>query len=151
MSSKCAMEFLKQYETLQKSCQILDEQMFETASFLRELKREENAEKAEQPENVSLRADKYLARLTDEYKNLSMRKRLLTHRIKLIESVVNALPKNERKVIERFFLSPDKHYAAEDLMEELEFEKTHVYRIRTRALEMIEDIITNIPIDEYSQ
>ncbi len=150
MSSKNAMDFLKQYDTLQKSCQIIDEQMFETVSFLRELKREENAEKAEQPENVSRRADKYLARLTDEYKNLSMRKRLLTHRIKLIESVVNALPKSERKVIERFFLSPDKHYAAEDLMEELEFEKTHVYRIRTRALEMIEDIITNIPTEDYS-
>ncbi len=150
MNSTNAMDFLKQYDTLQKSCQIIDEQMFETASFLRELKREENAEKTAQPENVSRRADKYLDHLTSEYRNLSMRKRLLTHRIKLIESVVNALPKNERRVIERFFLSPDKHHAADELIEELEFEKTHIYRIRTRALEMIEDIITNIPTEDYS-
>ena len=66
----------------------------------------------------------------------------------MIENVVSALPKNERKVIERFFLSPDKHYAAEDLMEELEFEKTHIYRLRTRALEMISRIIENIPLCE---
>ncbi len=146
MSSKNAMDFLKQYDTLQKSCQIIDEQMFETASFLSELKREENAEKATQPENVSRRADKYLAHLTSEYRNLSMRKRLLTHRIKLIESVVNALPKNERKVIERFFLSSSKRYAAEELMEELEFEKTQIYRIRARGLEMIAEVISNIPL-----
>ena len=33
-------------------------------------------------------------------------------------------------------------------MEELEFEKTHIYRLRTRALEMIEEIIENIPLCE---
>ncbi len=149
MNSTNAMDFLKQYGTLQKSCQIIDEQTFEIASLLRELKREENAEKTAQPEDVSRRVDKYLDHLTSEYRNLSMRKRLLTHRIKLIESVVNSLPKNERKVIERIFLSPEKHHAADDLIEELEFEKTQIYRIRTRALEMIENIISNIPIDEY--
>ena len=146
MSNKNAVEFLKQYDTLQKSCQIIDEQMFEIMPLLRELKREENAEADGQSENVSRRFDKYLDGLRDEYKDLAMRKRLLNYRIKMIENVVSALPKNERKVIERFFLSPDKHYAAEDLMEELEFEKTHIYRLRTRALEMISRIIENIPL-----
>ena len=146
MSNKNALEFLKQYDTLQKSCKIIDEQMFEIMPLLRELKREENAEADGQSENVSRRFDKYLDGLRDEYKDLAMRKRLLNYRIKMIENVVSALPKNERKVIERFFLSPDKHYAAEDLMEELEFEKTHIYRLRTRALEMISRIIENIPL-----
>ncbi len=151
MSNKNAVEFLSQYDTLQKSCKIIDEQMFEIMPLLRELKREENAQSDTQNESVSRRFNKYLDGLTNEYKDLSMRKRLLNYRIKMIENVVRSLPKNERKVIERFFLSPDKHYAAEDLMEELEFEKTHIYRIRTRALEMIENIISNIPIDEYYQ
>ncbi|MBQ7779603.1 MAG: hypothetical protein IJ404_03825 [Clostridia bacterium] len=150
MSNKNAVDFLKQYDTLQKSCKIIDEQMFEIMPLLRELKREENAESDMQNENVSRRFNKYLDGLTDEYRELSMRKRLLNYRIKMIENVVFALPKNERKVIERFFLSTDKHYAAEDLMEELEFEKTHIYRIRTRALEMISEIIENIPLCEES-
>ena len=148
MSNKNALEFLKQYDTLQKSCKIIDEQMFEIMPLLRELKREENAESDMQNENVSRRFNKYLDGLISEYRDLSMRKRLLNYRIKMIENVVSALPKNERKVIERFFLSPDKHYAAEDLMEELEFEKTHIYRLRTRALEMISKIIENIPLCE---
>ncbi len=140
MSNKNAMDFLKQYDALQTSCQIIDEQMFDTASFLRELKREENADREE---NVTRRVNKYIERMTDEYNELILRKKLITHRMKMIENVVNSLPKNEQKVIKRFFLSSDKHYAAEDLMEELEFEKTHIYRIRTRALEMIEEIIAN--------
>lgn len=150
MSNKNAVEFLSQYDMLQKSCKIIDEQMFEIMPLLRELKREENASTDTQNENVSRRFNKYLEGLTDEYKDLAMRKRLLNYRIKMIENVVSALPKNERKVIERFFLSPNKHYAAEDLMEELEFEKTHIYRLRTRALDMIEGIIANIPTDDYS-
>lgn len=150
MSNKNAVDFLSQYNTLQKSCKIIDEQMFEIMPLLRELKREENASADTQNENVSRRFNKYLDGLTDEYRELSMRKRLLNYRIKMIENVVSTLPKNERKVIERFFLSPNKHYAAEDLMEELEFEKTHIYRLRTRALDMIEGIIANIPTDDYS-
>lgn len=150
MSNKNAVDFLSQYDTLQKSCKIIDEQMFEIMPLLRELKREENASTDTENENVSRRFNKYLEGLTGEYKDLAMRKRLLNYRMKIIENVVSTLPKNERKVIERFFLSPNKYYAAEDLMEELEFEKTHIYRLRTRALDMIEGIIANIPTDDYS-
>ena len=148
MSNKNAVEFLSQYDILQRSCQIIDEQMFEIAPLLRELKREEDAQADKKSENVSRRVNKYLDSLSEEYRELSMRKRLLNYRMKMIENVVSSLPKNERKVIERFFLSPEKHYAAEDLMEELEFEKTHIYRIRTHALEMISEIIENIPLCE---
>lgn len=146
MNKKNAIEFLNQYDTLQKSCQIIDEQMFETASLLSELKREENSPSGEQSGKAAMRADKYINNLTNEYRHLSMRRRLLIHRIKLIESVVSSLPKNERKVIERFFLSPSKRYAAEELMEELEFEKTQIYRIRARGLEIIAEVISNIPL-----
>ena len=148
MSNKNAVEFLSQYDILQRSCQIIDEQMFEIAPLLRELKREEDAQADKQSENVSRRVNKYLDSLSEEYRELMIRKRLINYRMKMIENVVSSLPKNERKVIERFFLSPEKHYAAEDLMEELEFEKTHIYRIRTHALEMISEIIENIPLSE---
>ena len=148
MSNKNAVEFLSQYDILQRSCQIIDEQMFEIAPLLRELKREEEAQADKQSENVSRRVNKYLDSLSEEYRELMIRKRIINYRMKMIENVVSSLPKNERKVIERFFLSPNKHYAAEDLMEELEFEKTHIYRIRTHALEMISEIIENIPLSE---
>ena len=148
MSNKNAVDFLSQYDILQRSCQIIDEQMFEIAPLLRELKREEEAQADKQSENVSRRVNKYLDSLTEEYRELMIRKRIINYRMKMIENVVSSLPKNERKVLERFFLSPDKHYAAEDLMEELEFEKTHIYRLRTRALEMISEFIENIPLSE---
>ncbi len=145
MNSTNALDFLKQYGTLQKSCQIIDEQMFGVASLLREIKREEDALESNETENVSRRVDKYISRLMNEYNHLSMRKKLLNRRIKLIENVVNALPRDERIAVERFFLSEEKH-AAEELMEELEFEKTQIYRIRSRALKMVEEIISNIPL-----
>lgn len=148
MSNKNAVDFLSQYDILQRSCQIIDEQMFAIAPLLRELKREEEAQADKQSENVSRRVNKYLDSLSEEYRELMIRKRLINYRMKMIENVVSSLPKNERKVIERFFLSPVKHYAAEDLMEELEFEKTHIYRIRTRALNKISEIIENIPLCE---
>ena len=143
MKSTNAKDFLKQYGILQNSCQIIDEQMFEIVSFLHEIKREEGESGSEK---VTERIKKYVAKLTDDYKRLSMTKRLLTGRIKLIESVVNTLPKNEGAVIERFFLSPDKHYALDDLMEEMEFEKTQIYRIRSRALKTVGEIIANVPL-----
>ncbi len=149
MNKTNAINFLNQYDTLQRSCKIIDEQMFDIMPILRDLKREENDGGALK-DNVSRRVNKYLSELDERYKELSLRKRMLTYRIKLIESVVNSLPKNERKVIERFFLDPNKHYAAEDLMEDLEFEKTQIYRIRTRALGMISIIIENIPLWEES-
>jgi hypothetical protein len=120
--------------------------MFEIAPLLRELKREENTRQDVENENVSRRVNKYIESLREEYRELSMRKRLINYRIKMIESVVSSLPKNEKRTIERFFLSPDKHYAAEDLMEELDLEKTQIYRIRTRALNMTSEIIENIPL-----
>lgn len=149
MNKTNAINFLNQYDILQRSCEIIDEQMFDIMPILRDLKREENADAALK-DNVSHRVNKYRSELDERYRELSLRKRMLTYRLKLIESVVNSLPKNERMVIERFFLDPNKHYAAEDLMEELEFEKTHIYRLRTRALEMIEKIIINIPTDDHS-
>ena len=146
MRNKNAVEFLNQYDILQRSCQIIDEQMFAIAPLLRELKREENTRQDIENENVSRRVNKYIQSLREEYRELSMRKRLINYRIKMIESVVSSLPKNEKRTIERFFLSPDKHYAAEDLMEELDLEKTQIYRIRTRALNMTSEIIENIPL-----
>ncbi len=142
MNRENAMSFLKQYDKLQLSCQIIDEQMFRILPLLRELKREDGASEA--TETITARVEKYTARLTDEYNDLLLRKMLLKSRMDLIESVVKSLPKTERTVIERFFLSGGKH-AAEDLMEELEFEKTQIYRLRSRALDMVAEIISNLP------
>ena len=43
MSNKNAVNFLSQYDTLQRSCQIIDEQMFSIFELYRGLSREENS------------------------------------------------------------------------------------------------------------
>ena len=52
----------------------------------------------------------------------------------VIRQTVKRLPVLERQVLERYYIDGDGHRAAEDLMEQLGFEKTHIYRLRDRAL-----------------
>jgi DNA-directed RNA polymerase specialized sigma subunit len=94
-------------------------------------------------------------------KLLKEKKELIFHRTtmagwkEVIEETVRRLPEHERRVLERFYLTASCRFAAEDLMEALEFEKTHIYRLRDRALkhlgEILEgertDVIVTVPED----
>lgn len=51
-----------------------------------------------------------------------------------IERSLEALSKDEKLVLKKFFMQPKRYNCAEDLMEMLGFEKTQIYRIRDKAL-----------------
>lgn len=137
---KAATEFLSQYNKIQKSRQIIDEQMFKIAALLRELIREEQGAS----ENALRRAEEYKSKLYDELADLKMRRNALCLRQTLIENVVNSLNKQEAQIIKRFYFSENTHRASDDLMESLGFEKTHIYRLKSRALSKISDIIDEV-------
>lgn len=137
---KTAAEFLSQYNMIKKSREIIDEQMFNIAALLRELVREEQSS----TENVLRRVEEYKAKLYDELAVLKMRRNALCLRQTLIENVVNSLNKQEAQIIRRFYFSDNTHRASDDLMESLGFEKTHIYRLKTRALSKISDIIDEV-------
>ena len=54
--------------------------------------------------------------------------------LKAMDSALNALSQNERLVLLRFFVRPQKG-AAEQLSQELGMERTAVYRLRDKTLE----------------
>ncbi len=142
--SAAATEFLKQYRKVQASCEIIDEQMFEIASFLREIKREDGVT----AESTDRRSEKYASSMLERLNELKLRKRVLALRLSLIKSVVGSLPPQERKVIERFYFSTKLHRASDDLMEELGFEKTHIYRLKSKAIKLVADIIESISVGQ---
>ena len=53
--------------------------------------------------------------------------------VEFLERNLNALPKNEKLVLTRFFINREK-YAADRLTEELGYEQAQIYRIRDAAL-----------------
>ncbi|MBE6622133.1 MAG: hypothetical protein E7630_04190 [Ruminococcaceae bacterium] len=59
----------------------------------------------------------------------------------VILQTVKRLPSPERQILERYYIDGDGHRAAEDLMEKLGFEKTHIYRLRDRALIHVGQIV----------
>ncbi len=141
-----AQNFLKEYDLIQKSCEIIDEQMFDISSALRQIGREDGGS-----ENSARRVRSYRDKLSDELQRLRLRRELLLGRGRLIEGVVKRLPPNEKKVVERFFLSPEGHYATDDLIESIGFEKTQIYRIRSRALSRIADMIEALDFSQLSE
>ncbi len=70
-------------------------------------------------------------------KDLALRRTALSGLKEVIVEMVRQLPLPERQILTRYYLDGDVHRAAEDLMEKLEFEKTHIYRLRDRALQRI--------------
>lgn len=54
-------------------------------------------------------------------------------RVADMERLINALPTDERRVVERMFVHREK-YAGDNLAEELDCDTTTVYRIKNRAL-----------------
>ena len=59
----------------------------------------------------------------------------------VILQTVKRLPSPERQILERYYIDGDGHRAAEDLMEKLGVEKTHIYRLRDRALIHVGQIV----------
>ena len=54
-------------------------------------------------------------------------------KVKLLENLLNALPDDERRVLELMHVSPGSHAVAR-LCEELGYESAQIYRVKDRAL-----------------
>ena len=72
---------------------------------------------------------------------MRLRLMIIETRKKFIQRVLEILNKNERRVIERFYLTDEGKSVAEDLMEELGFEKSSIYRLKDSALDKIGEYI----------
>ena len=123
------MAFLEKHRLYTEKMSYIVEQMFCSDRMLGAAKEQFGEE------------DLRYVRLLKEKKEMAFRYAALEAHKEVIEETVRRLPPPERKVIERFFLTSDRRFAAEDLMESLEFEKTHIYRLRDRALRHLGEIL----------
>jgi len=139
-----AQEFLAKHRIYCEKMSYIVEQMFYIDRLLLTAKEEFGEQ------------DVRYIRLLKEKKELIFQRNVVVGWKEVIEETVKRLPEQEQRVLERFYLTPSSRFAAEDLMEALEFEKTHVYRLRDRALkhlgEILEgeriDVIVTLPGDE---
>ena len=137
---KSAHGLLSSYNTVIKQKQIIDEQMFSIFELYRGLSREENSLGGEGGLYSSYK---------DELKNklvaLKIRHGELFLRQRLINSLLDRLPLSEKTVLRRFYITGGSHGAADELMELLSFEKTHIYRLKDRGLEKIGEMLEALP------
>ena len=64
----------------------------------------------------------------------------ITFEIDMIDHLLSTLPENEKLVLERFFIHREK-YAVPRLIEELGYEQSQIYRIRTAAVEHLTNLL----------
>ena len=58
----------------------------------------------------------------------------ISFEINMMERILSTLPENEQLVLERFFVNHEK-YAVSRLIDELGYEQSQIYKIRTAAIE----------------
>lgn len=64
---------------------------------------------------------------------LTLNLKVTKRKVADMERLVNQLPSDEKRVVERMFINKEK-YAGDNLAEELDCDTTTVYRIKNRAL-----------------
>jgi len=121
-NKKRAQDFLARYRVYAEKLSYIVEQMFYIDRLLITAK-----------DQLGETDPRYIA-LLKERKEMAFHRAAVAGWKEVIEETVRRLPQPERRILERFYLSDSSRYAAEDLMESLEFEKTHIYRLRDRAL-----------------
>ncbi len=130
-----AQEFLAKHRIYCEKMSYIVEQMFYIDRLLLTAKEEFGEQ------------DVRYIRLLKEKKELIFQRNVVVGWKEVIEETVKRLPEQEQRVLARFYLTPSSRFAAEDLMEALEFEKTHVYRLRDRALKHLGEILEGERID----
>ena len=130
-----AIAFLEKHRIYGEKLSYIVEQMFYIDRLLTTAKDE-----------LGDRDPRYI-RLLKERKELIFQRNAVAGWKEVIEETVRRLPEAEQRVLHRFFLTASSRFAAEDLMESLEFEKTHVYRLRERALKHLGEILEGERLD----
>lgn len=136
--------FLKQYKEIKKQKKYISEQMFLTAQLYEEfIKTSSFAERKNEDGDRHLRS--YLKNLEEQIDTLQLRVNSIICRQRIIENMVNQLEENEREVIRAFYLEDDRKRICDDLMETLDYEKSHIYRLKDRALLNIYSLMDACP------
>lgn len=138
---KSAVTFLSEYKKLKKEKEIVSDQIYCTAELYRELMRNDGA--VAEHKSVS----EYKVALERRINELNARRGAIQLRMKLIDSIINRLSDVERFIIRRYYIDGDCKGAADDIMEMLSYEKTHVYRLRDKALDTIADMMNSFQED----
>lgn len=125
-----AIAYLTEYRELQFHEKHIEEQMFSISRLLREW--EGDTEEVSETVKKRLRSAKQT--FLSELAELRIRYARVRFRRQHIEAAVSSLGSNERRILERYYLHGEAARAADDLMEELGYEKAHIYRLRDRAL-----------------
>ncbi|MDR1563673.1 MAG: hypothetical protein LBS74_01805 [Oscillospiraceae bacterium] len=118
----CAIEDLKEYESLKTAYQNMREQ----------LKNARQKKKMLQAVNAAESTDSFLNSIV-EYSLISENLKLAKRRIKSIEQSLSRLSKEEQYILRAFFMQKQSR-TAELLCEKLSCEQAHVYRKRAEAL-----------------
>ena len=140
-----AASFLKEYNALHKNEKVVREQIYDTECMLHSL-RISNPISAPNKGGGS-RYEDFLISQISKKEDLRLRLMIIETRKRYIQRVLEILSKNERRVIERFYLTEEGKNAAESLMEELGFEKSSIYRLKDSALDKIGEYIRRCSSD----
>lgn len=139
---KQAAELLSQYKIIIEKKRIIEEQMYDMSSMLREATRTRvSDDKVTESKNNG-----YLDLLENNFVSLNASRGALKIRQKMIEGILDSLPPIERQIIRRYYIDGDYRRANDDLIEITGFEKSHIYRLRDRALDRIASLI-----DDFEQ
>ena len=138
---KIAADFILGYKKLKHEKEIVSDQMYCTAELYRELMRAEHSETDQGTFND------YKNGLERRMTELNARRGAIQLRMKLIDSIIDRLSEVERLIIKRYYIDGDCKGAADDIMEMLSYEKTHVYRLRDKALDIIYEMMISFPDD----
>ncbi len=142
-----ALEYLRHYRAVLENEKIIREQMF---AIERLMSASRTAVLSAAPTHSgSSRYEDFIVNQISKKDELKVRLAVLTSQKSVFRMIMDNLTKRERIVIERFYFSETRKGAAEDLMEKLGFEKSHIYRIKDSALFHIADIISTFEEEGY--
>lgn len=133
VTKKEAITYLSEYRELQFHEKNIEEQMFSIACLLRDLEIGEEKGNGKAARRLKAAWEK----LTLDLGELRLRHARVSFRRKQIDALVGALPEKERRILERYYLHGEPARAAEDLMEQLGYEKSQIYRLRDQALAVV--------------
>ncbi len=134
-----ALAYIRQYQRVIENEKIIREQMF-AIDRLMSASRVTTLSSVPTKGGAS-RYEDFVVNQIAKKDELKIRLAALMGQKSVFRMILESLPKRERIVIERFYISGARKGAVDDLTVLLGFEKSHIYRIKDSALCRISDII----------
>lgn len=134
-----AVNYLQRFRRLCENEKIIREQMFAIERLMSTSRT--STLSAVPVKGGGNRYEDYIVNQISNKDDLKVRLAIISGQKAVFQHIIDSLPRHEKAVIERFYITGNSRGAADDLMEKLEFEKSHIYRIRDKALDRICDMI----------